>query len=339
MGSNYYPRRLAFFTGFCYSQFNYFLEHNPSLIYIGYPFTYLWGPTFYLYVKSVAYSNFKFRKLDILHFLLFIVLSIFLLVTYFPLNYEEKREIIINRTFPIILMGNILHIILRLQVLVYIISTIYVFISLRKRLRDRYSSLSTTNYSWIKFLVGGFTLSYILTIPLIIYGNIWGFYSSLINLAIITPYFIYFNIIFFKAWYNPDLFSGIDENIKYKSSKLTKEEAEEWIQKIDAFVKEKKPFLNPELSLNQLAENINISSRVLSQIINEYFNQNFQDYINKLRIEESKKILMDSKNKKTVLEILYEVGFNTKSAFNIAFKKYTGLTPTDFRKKYSNNNS
>ena len=74
---------------------------------------------------------------------------------------------------------------------------------------------------------------------------------------------------------------------------------------------------------------------MLSQIINEYFEQNFQDYINKQRIEESKKYLLDKVKRKTVLEILYEVGFNTKSSFNIAFKKTTGLTPTEFKKKYS----
>lgn len=334
LGVQLFSQAAGIFTGFCYSQFNYFFENSPSLIFIGFPFSYLWGPTFYLYVKSAAYINFKFRKLDVLHFLPFIVLVIFLLITYFPLTFEEKRSIFINRTYLLISLSNILHIFLRLQVLVYIILSIYTFVLLRKELKERYSLLSTTNLSWIKFLVIGFTVSYFLTIPLIIYGRIIGYHNSLINLLIIAPYFIYFNIIFFKAWYSPQLFSGLEESVKYKSSKLTKEEADEWVKKLDKFVKENKPYFNPELSLNQLAESINVPPRILSQIINEYFNQNFQDYINKLRIEESKRILLDSKNK-TVLEILYEVGFNTKSAFNIAFKKFTGLTPTDYRKKHS----
>jgi YesN/AraC family two-component response regulator len=156
-----------------------------------------------------------------------------------------------------------------------------------------------------------------------------------VDLAIIIPYLVYFNIIFFKAWYKPDIFTGVEEEVKYKSSKLRKEEAENWINRLTQHVELNKPYLNSELTLNQLAENTNIPSRILSQIINEYFNQNFYDYINKLRVEESKKILLDGSSKKTILEILYSVGFNTKSAFNVAFKKSTGLTPTEYKKRFA----
>ena len=64
------------------------------------------------------------------------------------------------------------------------------------------------------------------------------------------------------------------------------------------------------------------------------FEKNFYDLINTHRVEEAKKRLIDSNNTKTILEILYEVGFNSKSVFNSAFKKNTGFTPTEFRKKY-----
>ncbi len=59
---------------------------------------------------------------------------------------------------------------------------------------------------------------------------------------------------------------------------------------------------------------------------------NFYDYISKYRIEEAKSILSDQSSNKTVLEILYEVGFNSKSSFNTAFKKYTGVTPSKFKR-------
>jgi YesN/AraC family two-component response regulator len=97
----------------------------------------------------------------------------------------------------------------------------------------------------------------------------------------------------------------------------------------------KKTFLNPGLETNQLAEEIDLSPRILSQIINEYFNQSFYDYINKLRIEEAIKLLDDLVNKMNILEIFYSVGFNSKPSFNTAFKKVTGLIPTEFKKKRS----
>ena len=62
--------------------------------------------------------------------------------------------------------------------------------------------------------------------------------------------------------------------------------------------------------------------------------QNFYDYVNGCRIEEAKRLLQDAiHRKKTVLNILYEAGFNSKSAFNLAFKKYTGMTPTEFKNR------
>jgi AraC-like DNA-binding protein len=95
-----------------------------------------------------------------------------------------------------------------------------------------------------------------------------------------------------------------------------------------------KPYLEPELSLDELALQLSIKPRVLSQAINDILQQNFFDFINRYRIEEARRLLTNPADKKiTVLEVLYKVGFNSKSSFNTLFKKYTGLTPTEFRNK------
>jgi len=95
-----------------------------------------------------------------------------------------------------------------------------------------------------------------------------------------------------------------------------------------------KPFLNPEITLESLANEISVNPRILSQIINETFKKNFKSYILEYRIKESMKILADSKHSKlTILEILYQVGFNSKSAFNNQFKLFTNLTPIEYRSK------
>ena len=93
------------------------------------------------------------------------------------------------------------------------------------------------------------------------------------------------------------------------------------------------PFLNPTLSISNLAQQLHLPTRDLSVLINQDLNQHFFDFINAYRITKAKEILKDtSRSKLTILEILYEVGFNSKSSFNTAFKKHTGLTPTQFRK-------
>jgi AraC-like DNA-binding protein len=71
---------------------------------------------------------------------------------------------------------------------------------------------------------------------------------------------------------------------------------------------------------------------VLSQVINDLLNYNFNDLINSYRVEEAKKMLKDEgMSNFTIASIAYECGFNTLSAFNVAFKKFTGLTPSQFR--------
>ena len=95
---------------------------------------------------------------------------------------------------------------------------------------------------------------------------------------------------------------------------------------------EKEPFLDPSLTIQELGNQINIPVRDLSILINHHMKQHFFDFVNEYRIQKAMSILKDpSKNEFTVLEILYEVGFNSKSSFNTSFKKYTNLTPTAYR--------
>jgi YesN/AraC family two-component response regulator len=145
-------------------------------------------------------------------------------------------------------------------------------------------------------------------------------------------FFIFFNIIFYKGLAQPEIFSGIEEKPKYILSKLTSADAEEYLTKLNSYMNREKPFLSPTLTLKELSGHVSIPVRYLSQIINEYKQQNFYDYISQFRIEEAKKILSDPACSKTVLEILYQVGFNSKSSFNTAFKKFTGGTPSNFKK-------
>jgi AraC-like DNA-binding protein len=94
-----------------------------------------------------------------------------------------------------------------------------------------------------------------------------------------------------------------------------------------------KPFIYSSLKLNQLAKMIGTTPNSLSQVINEESEQNFYDFINGYRIDEAKKMIRDPANAQvTLLSIAYDAGFNSKSAFNAAFKKYTGMTPSQFRK-------
>ncbi len=110
-----------------------------------------------------------------------------------------------------------------------------------------------------------------------------------------------------------------------------KEENSEVINRLEKYMQKNKPYVNPGLTLNELAKNIEVPSHQLSKLLNDHFGKNFFDFINSYRIQEFKKLAADPKNQHfTFLGLAYEVGFNSKTAFNRSFKKITGQTPREF---------
>lgn len=111
------------------------------------------------------------------------------------------------------------------------------------------------------------------------------------------------------------------------------------LMELKALMEEKKVYKDEGVSLKSLSLQLNINDRYLSHLINERLKKSFFDLINHYRVEEAKRMLVVDNDRKNVLEIAYEVGFNTKSAFNRAFKKHTSMTPTQFRDSAGNSGS
>jgi ligand-binding sensor domain-containing protein/AraC-like DNA-binding protein len=127
---------------------------------------------------------------------------------------------------------------------------------------------------------------------------------------------------------------------KYKTSALLPETVEQVLPRLTRLMEEEKLYLDPDLTLKKLSERLQVHYNHLSRIINEHLGKSFNDYINTYRIEEAKKRLADpGEARKTVLEIAYDTGFYSKSVFNTAFKKFTGITPSQFRKEQSGGGS
>ena len=96
-----------------------------------------------------------------------------------------------------------------------------------------------------------------------------------------------------------------------------------------------KPYLKNDLKISELADALAVPAYHLSQVINDEFLVNFYDFINKYRVEEAKKLLIEDNRNYKILAIAYEVGFNSKATFNRVFKKFTDLTPSEFKEKFS----
>jgi AraC-like DNA-binding protein len=107
-------------------------------------------------------------------------------------------------------------------------------------------------------------------------------------------------------------------------------------RKLENFIHTEKPYLNSELTMPLLADQLKVSMHHLSQVINEQYGLNFSDFINQYRIEEMKTKLTDTRYHHFKIEqIAFDTGFNSKSTFQAAFKKFTGRTPSEYRKHYN----
>ena len=125
---------------------------------------------------------------------------------------------------------------------------------------------------------------------------------------------------------------------KYKTLTLDPLIAEKTTEKLIHLMESEQKFLDPDLSLNKLSKELNIHYNHISRIINDKFGMSYNDFVNKYRINEVRKRLGDERyNGKTILEIMYETGFYSKSVFNTAFKKFTGMTPSAYKKSMVKN--
>ncbi|MCG8605358.1 helix-turn-helix domain-containing protein, partial [bacterium] len=149
-------------------------------------------------------------------------------------------------------------------------------------------------------------------------------------------YFIFANLAVFKSLKQPELILGevlTNRKFKYESSTLSSSDSEQILKQLLRYMDTQKPYLQPSVSVDDIAKALHVSPRHVSQVINERLNQHFFDFINRYRIEEAKRLISDSTgNSQTMLQILYEIGFNSKSAFNTAFKKHTNMTPREFKR-------
>lgn len=296
----------------------------PELTSIGFGFGYLFGPLLYFYTRSLTAHEFRFSLKTVWHFIPFIA--------YFLL-YLSNTDI----------SWQIKDIILNFQIIPYMLACFVLISSFRKEISHYLSSFDKFNLNWLIYVVGGFLLMWLIDLSAFIMiindpslvntYRVFTFISLLIN-------FIFAVLIIYKALQHPQLLASIIKEAKsqkYESSKLSDDEKANILRKIHDYFESDKPYLNPTVTIKDVSDETGIHIKYISQVINELLNKNFHDLVNSYRITEAKRRLSDkSESEHTILEILYESGFNSKTTFNTVFKKYTGITPTEFRDQNSN---
>lgn len=313
---------------------------------------YLAAPALYLYIKSTIAPDFKISWKTALHLIPWVLFNLLIIKNVYLENLKGDNAIKLEIHSTI---NNILFISFYIQNWTYLIISFIFLKRFKKLYYEGFSNTDTRKYNYLFRLNSLVLLVFILSaLKNFILYNFEGdflYYASQVVLLLILILFCW---IIFKGLQSPELFRSSEEilppvkdliklqdkNIKEDNTgieaKSMDKETNEMVNKVKAFMAEEEPFLDASLSLHDLARQTKIPSRELSLLINHHLNQHFFDFVNEYRIEKAMHILRDADKKDlTVLEILYEVGFNSKSSFNTAFKKHTGYTPTEYRKRSS----
>lgn len=297
----------------------------------------LFGPLFYFYILALVRKDFRLNKKSLLHFTPFILLILFDLGFYLFTS-KGKLETEYNQMFSaldIIILGiQVVHVFIYLTFVKKIIK------EHELKIKSTFSFIENINLKWLKLTANLMQLIFgLIAAALIIASaglNIEYYFKTVIpllaSLAILG--------LGYWGFKQPIIFPPEEEkkeSRKYEWSGLSDEKADEYLSRLKIIMIRDKPYLESSLTLQKLADMAEISPQNLSQVINVKLNQNFFDFINYYRITEAKKLLIDPRGQLlTILAIAEEAGFNSKSSFNAAFKKMTGMTPTEYKKSLIN---
>ncbi len=310
-------------------------------------------PLLYLYLISIVFSGFKLKWRHLWHGSAFLVNFIVFIPRFYAVGTDGQLEYLLSQTLSDRQIEvQFSYILLHFQIVIYLIFSFILVNKYRRLLLENYSNASLFNYKWLFQFLIIFSIEFIVASfknIFMFYGSEDAYFYSMFITSLVAIVYVIWLVL--KTMRHPELFRGIDPKLQLVRKMVVSEgnsgviipntkgnETPKFNQKVQVlnnYMAQSEPFLDPSLTIYDLSKQLNLPTREISLLINHELNQHFFDFVNGFRVRKAMEMLVDPDKKEfTVLEILYEVGFNSKSSFNTAFKKYTLLTPTEYRKKH-----
>jgi AraC-like DNA-binding protein len=339
----------------------YWISQYAHTAYIYIPIMFILPILLWLYVKRLTHPESKtsFLKLT-LHFVP-ATNAILLLTPFYLLPSIEKLEWMFVRAHPYFEMSTVqqwttsvmplIHYFAVFAALAYMAVSTKLLVQHKKIISEQFSYSENINLAWLQYLIGICGLVSILHFLRLIFFPPYILdapyeVTSIIIIAVSLSVFAYFGVnqkTIFRYSSELDALSSSPKTAsgekelpqveKYKSSTLTATKMQLIKKQLCDQMLNNELFLDSELTIKEVALTLDCSPRDLSRVINEQLEMTFLEFVNSYRVEYAKKTLI-KKTRMTILDIAMAVGFNSKSTFYSAFKKYTGTSPTEFKNEY-----
>ena len=314
----------------------------PHLLKIQDPFLFLGAPLLFLYIRTLITGRSGSGKKDLLHFIPFSLSFLYLTPFYFQSG--EAKLISIGSYFDFWQRWSYVRsTTLIVQVIIYLSLIALMLAAFSRRLKRQTSVADKSALFQVRFMLATITCVWVIGSLKFMFTTLYPAYNTAtVDLLVPASLSVFVYAMGYIGLRRPEALTGMEEvpapPPRYEKSTLTLERSDTYLQRLLDLMKTEKPYLDGDLTLQKLAKALAISPHHLSQTINEQLNQNFFDFINAYRIEEAKRMLLDpAKKHYSILAVSEEVGFNSKSAFNTAFKKHVSMTPSEFRKIANSN--
>jgi len=288
----------------------------------------------YWYVVAITRENFQFGLRERLH--LINVLVIFGVLLVGGINSDHLRYISTTQTPFTAQLTNILWHCLKILPVVYALSAVLVVSQYKQQLKEFYSSFSLEGPQWLMLLTLGFALNWSWSLVVHILGQSVGIGAD--SFGILDNYitFIWVNALFVYSLLYAHQLLETKDTPKEKPLVVDEVPAPDVVLRIQQGMEIQQLYLKQNLNIEEFAKQVGIHYREVSAIINKHFDTNFFEFVNSYRVTKAKQLLVDPKfADTTILDILLESGFNSKSAFHRFFKRYTGMSAADYRKQHT----
>ncbi len=303
------------------------------------------GPLVFLYVQSIVLPAEGLLKSNIKHFLfpvvylLLVSVPIWINLMFGTFSFEYLR-LGNENLFSLVIMYS----------LVYCILTLRLLQKAKAVILQNYADGKGVNLNWLKKFLNGIIVVITIDILTTLYEFFFHDFKEVVYIistaiVLLMLYLAYHGIFQAKVFLPEFLLQNhgliripeeqeiVSRKIK-STSEFDKEELAKLAEDLEQLMKKERLYLDTAISLKTLSKKLDISDKKLSQLLNQYMHVSFNDYINRLRVEEFKKRIHEIDTEKyTLFAIALDSGFNSKSSFNRIFSKEVGMTPTQFKSK------